>query len=98
MIRDGSKAAPFLKDPDATVDFGHDWTLWLAEISDTISSTPTPTVTGVTLASSVAENSGVVSVFVSGGTAGSTATITFRIVTTGGRTDERTVNLWIEER
>jgi hypothetical protein len=84
------------KDPEAVLDYTFDWTDWLAGISDTIS-TKTIVGTGVTIDSSV-QVGALVSVWVSGGTAGEVATVECKIVTTGGRTDERKIYLIVEER
>ena len=88
-------AKTFRKDPDAVLDFEFDWSSWLA-VGETIAS-KTVTVTGVTLDSSPNDDSSVVA-WVSGGTAGTTATVACLITTSAGRTDERTINLAIGER
>lgn len=84
----------FIKDPDAVLDYQFDWSTWLD--SDTISSY-TVTVSGVTLDSD-SNTTTAVTAWVSGGTQGSTATIQCRIVTAGGRTDDRTINLVINSK
>ena len=85
----------FLKDPDAVLDYAFDWSSWLAS-GETIS-TKTLTGSGVTVDSS-SESEGVVTAWISGGTAGQTATVACKIVTSASRTDERTIKLKIQER
>ena len=85
----------FLKDPDAVLDYAFDWSSWLAS-GETIS-TETLTGSGVTVDSS-SESDGVVTAWISGGTAGQTATVACKIVTSASRTDERTIKLKIQER
>lgn len=84
------------KDPNAVLDYSFDWTDWLDGVSDTIS-TATFTCTGATVVStSVA--SGVATAWVSGGTVGDHIPLQCRIVTVGGRTEDRTVYLYIVEK
>ena len=85
----------FLKDPEAVLDYAFDWSSWLAS-GETIS-TETLTGSGVTVDSS-SESDGVVTAWISGGTAGQTATVACKIVTSASRTDERTIKLKIQER
>lgn len=84
----------YIKDPDAVLDYQFDWTTWLN--GDTISSY-TVTVDGVTLDSD-SNTTTAVTAWVSGGTAGAVATVACEIVTAGGRTDERTIKLVIQNR
>lgn len=84
------------KDPDATLDYAFDWSSWLAA-GETIT-TPTVTAeTGLTLDSS-SEAAGIVTAWVSGGTAGNNYTLACRITTSAGRTDERTMRLIVRQR
>lgn len=92
----GQHRPSILKDPEAVLDYTFDWTDWLEGISDTISSR-TVTGTGVTVDSS-AQVGPLVAVWCSGGTPGTVARIECKIVTAGGRTDERTIYLLIQER
>ncbi len=95
-IEIGQYVPSIKKDPEAVLDYTFDWTDWLAGISDTIASR-TVTGTGVTIDSSVLATP-LVTAWVSGGTVGAIATVECKIVTAGGRTDERTIYLIIEER
>ena len=83
------------KDPQAQLDYGFDWTDWLASSGpDTIAAFSVSTTGGLT-AASVAHAAGVVTCVVSGGSVGVAATITCSITTTGppARVDERTI--WV---
>jgi len=84
------------KDPDAVLEYTLDWTDWLADVSDTITSASV-TVNGVTKASD--SNTTVkVTAWISGGTVGQMPSATYLIVTAGGRTDERTIYFNIRQR
>lgn len=85
----------FYKDPEAVLDYTFDWSSWLA-VSETISSAVT-TVTGATK-DSASNSTTAVTVWVSGGTVGTPATVECKITTSAGRTDERTITLRVQER
>jgi len=86
-----------LKDPDAVLDYTFDWTLYLDDIADTISSRTVIVPTGMTKVSDSIVGKTVV-VWLSGGTSGSKYQITCRIVTAGGRTDDRSIFIKIKDR
>lgn len=88
-------ADSFLKDPSAVLDYEFDWSEWLG--SDTISSHTVTAGSGITVASSSATSTAVTA-WLSGGTAGTSYVVTNRIVTTGGRTDERSITLQVLDR
>jgi len=87
----------FTKDPNAVLDYSVDWSAWLAgdQISSSewvledgaqleqVTDTFTPTKT---------------TVWLRGGIAGTTYLVTNRIVTSGGRTDDRTISVKVEDR
>jgi len=84
------------KDPNAVLDYTFDWTPFLTNISDVIQSvtylisaglTQTRAINTLTLAHS----------YVGGGVIGTTESITCRITTVGGRVDDRTIFLKIEQ-
>ena len=85
----------FNKDPDAIVDYGIPWTEWLA--GDTIVTSTWLVPTGIT---SVLQTNTTTHawIWLSGGTAGSEYAIRNRIVTAGGRTQDQTIYITIEER
>ena len=90
----------FTKDPEAVLDYAFDWNdatnPWLAT-GETISSYTVTAQTGLTKDSD-SEASGVVTVWLSGGTAGTTYRVECKIVTSAGRTDERTIWIKVVER
>ena len=88
----------FIKDPGAVLDYSFDWSDWLdSGSSEAISDYTLEADTGITLGSD-AEASGVVTVWISGGTAGTTYALRCEIVTDAGRTDERTMIIKVQER
>lgn len=88
-------AQAFDKDPDAILDYMIDWTAWLG--SDTISSSTWTVTTGITKVSSV-NTTTTATVWLSGGTLAATYNVTNRIVTAGGRTDDRTIVIRIKTK
>ena len=86
----------FTKDPDAVLDYKFDWSDWLAS-SEAISSYTITVASGLTKDSDT-ESGGVVTIWLSGGTAGTTYTVACKIVTDGGRTDERTIEIRVTSR
>lgn len=87
----------FLKDADAVLDFGVDWSNWL-EDGDTISSSSW-TVTPSTITTDSTENTTTVAkIWLSGGLTGTTYTATNRIVTSDGRTEDRSIYIKVVER
>jgi hypothetical protein len=87
-----------IKDPNAILDYPIDYTAWLADITDTYSSHSVIVAAGSIAVQSSGYSSGKIIVWLSGGTVGETAAFTIRIVTFGGRTDDRTFYLKIKER
>ena len=82
------------KDPNATLDYTFDWSLYLTPLADVISSVTWVLSSGLTKVSQ-SNTTSTATAFVSGGVLGATETITCRITTASGRTDDRTVNLRI---
>jgi hypothetical protein len=74
------------KDPSAVLDYQVNWATWLG--TDTISTSTWTVTTGLTKDSDT-NTTTTATAWLSGGTAGRTYTVTNRIVTAGGRTDER---------
>lgn len=85
------------KDPDATLDYSWDWSAWLLPLVDTLDSFEIVLSAGLTLVSS-SMKTGVVTAFLAGGVVGETASATCRVVTTGGRVDDRSIYLKIKDR
>jgi len=86
----------FTKDPDAVLDYVFDWTDWLAS-NEVINSHTVTAEAGITKDSD-SKSGGEITVWLSAGTAGNTYTIACEIVTDGGRTDERTVEIRVATR
>lgn len=85
----------FIKDPAAVLDYTIDWTDWLE--ADTISSSSWTVPTGLTKASE-GSTTKKATVWLSGGTQARFYTVTNRVVTAGGRTDERSIVIVVEQR
>ena len=85
----------FTKDPNAVLDYTIDWTRWLA--SDQIATSEWLVPAGLTkMADSKTASSA--TVWLSGGTAGQSYTVTNRITTAAGRTEDRSFIAKVEER
>ena len=85
----------FTKDPDAVLDYQIDWSDWLDD--DTISSSAWTVPAGITKDSD-SNTTTATTIWISGGTAGAGYNIINRIVTAGGRTDDRTIRIIVAER
>lgn len=85
----------WVKDPDAYLDYTIDWTEWLG--TDTITSSSWAAPTGITIASTTTTTT-LSAAWVSGGTHGEDYDLRCRIVTTGGRTDDRSIRLQVRHR
>ena len=76
----------YLKDPNAVLDYTLDWSLWLN--GDTISTATWTVPMGITSALET-KTTTVTTIWLSGGTAGTEYTVAVRVVTAGGRTEDR---------
>jgi hypothetical protein len=85
-----------VKDPDAVLDFGRDWSPWLAT-GEQITTSTWIVPDGITK-DSESNDTTTATVWLSGGTAGETYEITNRITTNQGRTDDRTLRILVRER
>ena len=96
-----------IKDKDATLDFCFDWkpltngqpgakSDWL-QAGETIAAYSVTVPTGLTKGA-VSQSSGKVTVWLSAGTAGTYYTVTCSITTSGGRTDNRSITIYVTER
>jgi len=84
------------KDPDAMLDYGIDWTNWLAP-GDSISNSTWIVPTGMTELNS-AVTAGTAVIFLAGGVAGEVYVVTNRITTTAGRIDDRSIEFTVIDR
>lgn len=99
----------FIKDPDAVLDYKFDFagltngasdadSDWL-ESGETISSHTVTVSAGLTKDSDSATDTDTsVTVWLSGGTAGSDYECTCQVVTSNGRTDDRTISIQVRDR
>jgi hypothetical protein len=88
-------ANKFIKDPESVLDYVFDWSSWLAS-GETISSFTITVPTGLTEgtgATASSQAAGKVTIWLSSGTDGTEYAVECKIVTSSGRTDERTI--WI---
>lgn len=85
-----------VKDPDASLPYEWDWSAWLSD-GETITDTVITADAGITVGAPI-EALGVVTVRISGGTAGTTYKVTCRITTSGGNIDERTKKIMVRNR
>jgi hypothetical protein len=84
----------FVKDPDETIDYVLNWKAEL--YGDTIFTSEFELPDGLEEVSS-SNTTNTATIFVSGGSEGQTYRITNRIVTVGGRTRDRTINVLVRE-
>ena len=82
----------FIKDPDAVLDYVVDWSTWLGD--DAIATSTWTVPAGITKDSS-SNTTTTATVWLSGGTTGAEYTLINRIVTAGGRTDDRSIAIMV---
>jgi len=87
----------FTKDPEAVLDYSIDWTKWLDEVGDTIETSTWIVPTGLTKVTET-NTTKLATVWLSGGTVGTNYTVTNRITTAAGRTDDRSITIRVRER
>jgi hypothetical protein len=85
------------KDPQAVLDWAFDWSRWLAA-GEEITGTPVVTVQSGLTKDSQSNTTTKVTVWLSGGTLGTTYSVACRITTNQGRTDERTIGIRVTDR
>lgn len=88
----------YSKDPDAVLDYTFDWSKWLVD-GELISATEIVTsAPGITIDSYQIISGNNVTVWISGGNVHEFYSVTVRIVTNQGRTDDRTFSIIVQER
>lgn len=87
----------FIKDPNATLDFGFDWSQWLDSGETILAYVITPE-DGITKLSDGSTVSGSVIVWLSSGSAGERYSVACKITTSGSRIDERTIKIDVRNR
>lgn len=87
-----------IKDPSAKLDYGFDWSEWLAD-GETITTSTWTVPSGITKDTDTKSTTGTI-VWLSGGTAGESYRLVNRIVTSAGtpRTEERSMDIRVEQR
>lgn len=85
----------FLKDPVAVLDYMIDWAAWLG--GDTIALSVWTIPSGITQ-NSVTNTATTATIWLSGGTDGTVYSIVNRITTAGGRADERTITITVQNQ
>lgn len=86
----------YKKDPDATKNYGWDWSSWLPA-GDTIASHAVTVLGDVAVASSSHTTTSVTAVL-SGGTHNTDSKVTARITTAQGLTDDFTITVHVRQR
>lgn len=89
-------ANAFEKDPDAVLEWQYNWHNWLPS-GDSIASATVTVSDGITIDSQT-NTSTAVTVWLSGGSEGTTYYLTCHIVTFMGRVDDRTISIFVVER
>lgn len=83
------------KDPNAVVDYNIDWSSWLPD-DDTISTSEWIVPAGITEDSETNTDT-TTTIWLSGGTAGQSYSLTNRITTAQGRTQDKTITISVKE-
>jgi len=91
-----TKTQTFRKDPHAKLDYGFDWSDWLAT-GETISTSEWAVPTGITQESTEKGDTST-KIWLSGGTVGETYIIANKVITSLGRIDERSFEIVVENR
>ena len=86
----------FYKDPDSVLDYKFDWSQWLST-SESISTYVVTAATGITNTTSTSDSNSV-TVWMSGGNAGSSYPVACLIQTDSSRIDERTIRIHVRNR
>lgn len=88
----------FTKDPAAVLDYTIDWDAddWLG--TDTVSTATWTVPAGLTQPTSATNTSTTTTVWLGSGVEGQDYDVACKIVTAGGRTDERTIRIQVRQR
>lgn len=85
----------FKKDPQAVLDYVIDWSAWLEE--DTISASEWSAPDGITVVTDSFTDT-TATVWLSGGAVGESYDVTNGISTDGGRDDDRTITILVQQK
>lgn len=88
--------ARFMKDPDAVLDYKIDWSRWLPD-GDSVSASSWDAESGLTVDSNTFDDTST-TVWLSGGTDGTSYSVTNHITTDAGREDDRTIIIAVKEQ
>lgn len=88
----------YVKDPAARLDYSWDWSAWLADVADTISSATVTVPDGLTAVGAPVVDNATVTQRVSGGDLNAAYRMVCQITTVGGLVDERSIYLTISDR
>lgn len=91
----GTRANPYVKDPNAVLDFTVNWASYLG--ADTITSDSWIVPTGITVVTET-NTTTASTIWLSGGTISEKYGLTNRVVTAGGRVDDRTIYIRVKEQ
>lgn len=86
----------YIKDPQSVLDYGFDWSDWL-DADDTVSTSTWKVPSGITKDSD-SKTTTTTTIWLSGGSVGSTYKITNRVVTADGRTVDRSFYVRVANR
>ena len=86
----------FTKDPNAVLDYAIDWSKWLSadQIQASVWSVSDPALEAASETNTATQ----ATIWLSGGAVGQSYTVTNRITTAGGRTDERSFVIQVQDR
>ena len=89
-----------IKDPSSRLPFSIDWSAWLAAEDDAADTATWIVPDGLVQETDPAPTlaAGKATVWLSGGTIGQTYAVVCRLTTVGGRIDDRTIHIRIEQR
>lgn len=85
-----------LKDPQAVGPVGYDWNTWLDD-GETITDLDVIVPTGLTLVTTT-NDAGITAAWIADGTAGEVYTTVFRVTTSAGRVDDRSITIRCTQR
>jgi hypothetical protein len=88
----------FTKDPDATLDYGFDWSQWLNDGEIITEYTITTSPCGIVDIYNTSTTAGSVIVWLSSGSVGTRYSVGCLIETSGSRIDERTIKIDVRDR
>ena len=90
----------YLLDPNATLDFVFDWSGWLTtgEVLTTTTVTADPGLVTPASSPATAVTTTTVTVWLSGGTVGTSYAVVCRVTTSAGRIDDRTIRITSAQR